>query len=182
MKFFADFETNGLFKNSHPLSIGVIVTNDDLKEIDRFQTMISIPEKTKWSEEAAAVHGYTQEQCINAPDRRMMAYALNGFIASYGSVTNKDEFIFHARNNFDWNILISWLMDYNGCLKCSNNLVPVSTIDLIKEHGLQVTENNKLDTWMKYLEHNFKHHDAMSDAEACLVLYRWIAKEKQGIL
>lgn len=174
MKFLIDFETTDL-KTRCPIQVGLIVLNNKLDSIFEFESLIKPYPSAVWDEGAERVHGIKQTDLEYAPSIEQAGLMLAGVFKCHESWVHPNEIVFHARGNFDIEILnnlmvMAGLFGQGMPLKwCTYN-----TLKEARKHNL--FDKYALSYIAAKLDFKYKAHDALSDCRAMLRLLREIKK------
>jgi len=187
-----DLETTGLNPwRNEILTLCTIVVDENLKEIDRV-TLNRRPEFLGfWSEEAEKVHKISIDETNDFDDSKTFISKYIKFLRNI-SPDGGYSFVCHAfpfKNKvdlFDFNFVFSlfWQHDRRASFY---NLFPEkklrSTITRNKKDALDNwgVENQKLDTWMDFLNiEKTNHHNAEFDSEVCLEVLKYQLKAEKN--
>ena len=165
MNFVAiDFETANEKRNS-PCSIGIVVVEDG-QIIEKIHYLIK-PKEMRFMPINIGIHGIRPSMVENELE----------FDEIWGKIKHYfDKTLVVAHNAaFDISVLRSTLNLY-GIESPSFNYI--CTMKLSRNFYSEL-ENAKLNTVNKFLEYEFKHHDALADALACSNILLNISKELQ---
>lgn len=178
--FVVDCETTGLCPIRNDLiSIGIVVLDDKLKEIDSFYAKAK-PDLYKWMNEgsvATHVHGFALSEMLFFPERIVMIKSMMNFLVKYLDPSHTPRPLFyHALHGFDY-LFIDWIfrkenLEYS-LYKIFTFPTSHSTVLLARSLGY---EGNKLDQWASRLSENFHHHNALDDANMCAKILQYILK------
>lgn len=174
MKIIIDFETCNLSQR-HPIQIGLLVVNDDLKEVFAFESLIKLLKNSQWDEKAEAVHGISKSKLKHAPDTELVGLAIAGIFKMYESPVHNVQLCWHAQSDFDLKIL-NELMMRAGTIGRGMPIKyePYNTMKQARKHNLY--DSYSLPNIMKVLEYEYDAHDALSDCRATLRLMQELRK------
>lgn len=178
-----DFECTGKYPGrSEPLTIGLVVADEDFSVVDVFHRGIKPECPHQWSEEAEAIHGISWARSQKFADQKEVALDMVSFLEAIG---RDFTFVCHAlpfgsqMNTFDRNVLFYWL-HYNEMRVPYYKLFPeekmISTIKAkrklaTEEYGIK---NQRLDSWIEKLDLEKRNkHSALDDAMICLEVLKY---------
>lgn len=170
--FFIDIESTGFDPIRNDVtSLGAIVTDSSLNELNAFYTTVK-PDMNKFvSDEALSVSGFTRANLMIHTPQRDACIAFMKFLKPYVELFPQI-MVTHSLNNFDWRF-VDWLFrkqELNYSLyKILRYDYQESTIKMGRDAGYQT---NKLNEWADRLNMTFNHHNALDDARMCLEIYR----------
>lgn len=150
-----DFETaNASLASACSLGISIY---EDGEILDSFEWYLK-PHQRYFYFTNSHIHGIYEEDVINEKE----------FVYYYDELAKivKDSVLIAHNANFDICVLNA-LCDTYGLDRFKNNYLDTVKIARIVYPELY---NHKLDTVAKYLDFNFKHHNAKSDSYACLMI------------
>jgi len=177
-RFFAwtDFETTGLSEQDRPIELAIIMTDEQLNEVDRFQSLIRmnhpdqfmgslVGQTPVWlpkAQEAAKVHKIKASEILDAPLARFVGIDLIKFLAQYGGNTGRKKPILVSDNpRFEDQMLNALVVESGVKVKHSLYYNMWSPIMLTTALGLGRPKKN---------------HRAMGDVEGMLGHVRKAAK------
>ncbi|MCK4662830.1 MAG: 3'-5' exonuclease [Bacteroidales bacterium] len=151
-----DFETASHY---HICAVG-IVTVEDGKIIDEFHSLIQ-PPNNEYNWHNIQVHGITEEDTADAPFFNEVYQEIKKRL--YGRT------IVAHNESFDRNVLIKTMADYGidySDLNINNHWD--CTLKIYRTKGFQPAN---LSACCKLMNISLNHHEALSDARACAILY-----------
>ena len=179
--FFFDVETTGFDPIRNDLiSLCVIVTDKELKPVATFSDTCR-PQMNKFiSDDACKIHGFSREMMAKFQPRKQFLKKLLWFLNDFRTPDQLETLVFHALRNFDWNFL-EWCfkkeeLQYSLYKMFDGNKL-ISTITMARGAGYS---HNGLKIWADRLCFDLKHHDADSDTECCLGVYKYLQGEMNG--
>ena len=190
MKFVCDLETTGLDPiRNDIIEICLLAVNEENNIVGEFHRQVcpEVINALTWSRVAEAVHGYTPEQASEFPPRRKVLLELLHFLEPFKCQVNTPrEFICHALPErigkgwpyFDYYFL-EWAFrkekwEYSFWKVFSPQKI-TSTITMARTFSGN-HKGHKLNKWAKHIGFDLNHHEAKSDAYACLELYKYFLK------
>lgn len=185
MKAFIDFETTGLDPLSEPLTLGMLLTNEDLDIISEHEIKFR---PTGWSEEAEKIHGISRTTALNFPDPK------EGLAKIKEIVPENTTIICHSNPNMFLNnkYLGSYYFDV-GVMKIlferhelyheyfKHFVKSESTHAMARDYFKGIVDRPRklsLDSLCDYFGIELKHHNAMSDVWACYKLYKIMQQQQ----
>jgi len=183
MKCFVDIESSGFVPFKHEaLTASFILTDEKLREIDE-KTFKFRPEcKHTWSEDAAAIHGFTWDNALLFPDKKSSTTDLINWLYSVG---DSYSFICHALsrssrlNLFDYQHLFAlfWEQEKRSDFYRLFPEQKVQTTMLRSKKEAQQRygiDSQRLESWAKKLGiDNTLHHQSEHDTRVCLEIYKY---------
>ena len=166
LNMFCDFETTGKWADSdYVIAIACIVDEKVFYEKCK-------PLKFK-DNMASNIHGISYFEMQRSKDAIEMFVEL---IKWFKSINNSDyafNFIAHQPNGFDWNMICATIfqldddtLTYKWRRLFHGNIY--STFDMSRSMGYK---KNSLKHWQARLNFELDHHDALSDARACKIIW-----------
>ena len=184
MNFFIDVETTGFDYLSNCV-IELACACEINGELKTFNQKIRPLSKAKWSVGAERVHGISYDQAANFTHPKIACHDFLGFLeqlAPYERYGLPHHFWYHGNNAFDWHFVAGLFLKQDLLFELRKYLqgsYVFSTIDLAK-NKLQLT-NYKLSTVCDYLDIELNHHQALSDAQACMEIHRRLVNENKTL-
>lgn len=198
VRIVVDVETTGLDPIVNDIiDISLFVINDQFEIIDEFrQTVKPDPiNSITWDQEAQNVHGYTKKDVSVFMNRKKFCIKLLHFLVPHKNEDNSPlEFICHAlpekffdpnRKQFSWPHIdyhfLEWAFRKENLERSffkvfsTNNIT--STIKLARKHTGN-HRGHKLNVWAENIGFKLDHHNAKSDALACLELYKYFMENQ----
>lgn len=206
LNFVIDLETSGACPIRNGIvSICAIACDENLNPIDEFVMKVkpTFLNSFTWSAKAQEIHGFSYMEVMNNHiNNDVFCYQFLLWLAKYKNENNASHnFICHASNTgwfnhkdkeqvwpwIDWNFLehafrkaflenrseMVWslfkIFNPTYCLK--------STIKMGREAGYG---KNDLKSWAQRINFKLDHHDARSDAYACLAVYKYLISRGQN--
>jgi DNA polymerase III epsilon subunit-like protein len=184
MYFFCDIETTGRIPWRHEiLSLAGIVTDEKFNEIDRIILYNKPLAEGVWDEGAEKIHGITLERARAFPHPNDNLDRLDDFLCGIQR-SGQYHFICHAlpfkgrMDLFDRNFVFAWYFTNNKRDRYYHNFPEAkvrSTIirspkEAAKRWGV---ENQKLGTWARRLGIKLNHHEAVSDTECLIQVFKY---------
>jgi len=130
------------------------------------------------SDESIKIHGFSRNQMANFQPRKDFLMNLLWFLNEFRTPDQTETLVFHANGNFDWRFL-DWCFRKEelhwSLYKMIDGTKLVSTLKMARDAGYS---HNKLNVWADRLSFDLKHHDAKSDTECCMEIYKFL---KRGI-
>jgi DNA polymerase-3 subunit epsilon len=153
-----DFETATGYRNS-ACAIGIVTINNG-KIVDEYHTLIQPPDNAYWSQNIR-VHGITSRDTYSAPTFNEIFPEIEKRI--------KNRVVVAHNESFDRSVLKN-TMSYYGLDYYGLNLADrwECTMKIYKAKGF--TPYN-LGACCREMNIPLKHHDALSDARGCAILY-----------
>lgn len=198
-KFIVDLEFTGLDPITNDvIEMAVIVVNEENEVVDKFHSNMApeiINEKT-WDIKAQEIHAITPSEARRFPNRRDVAISFLHFLVPYKDEKNfPREFICHAlpdkffdkkTKKWSWPYIdyffLEWVFRKENLhfsfFKVFSQGKLTSTIKMAREFTGE-RRGHKLNIWAKRLGIELKHHEAMSDAMACLEIYKYLSSKKE---
>lgn len=180
--FFLDLETTGFDPiRNDVLTLCVVVTDLDCKPVATFYEKCR-PKIDKFvTDESCKIHGFSRQQMAKFPPRIETLKKLLWFLNDYRTPDQYENLIFHANGNFDWRFL-EWCFrkeDLHFSLwKMFDHRFLHSTLKMARAAGYS---KNKLSDWAERLGFDLDHHNAKSDTECCVEIYKYLNGNK-GLL
>lgn len=196
MKIFFDGEFSGLDPiRNYLLTFCAILTDDDENEIDSFygECRPEVINETTWDIEAQKIHKITPERAKGFPPTKETILRFMYFLQPHAKFGFN--FVCHAlpEKFFDpirkqWSFphidyhFLYWAFrklgwQYSFYKVFSDDRIE-STITMAREHT-GVHRGHNLKKWAGVIGFELEHHNAASDAKACLALYKYINERKQ---
>jgi DNA polymerase III epsilon subunit-like protein len=178
--FSLDLETTGFCPiRNDVISIGLIVLDSQLKEIESIYLKVR-PDHYAWMSDdnvATHVHGFKLSEMLFFEERRSVIVKLMNFLKPFKHEINLPRPLFyHATNAFDY-LFLEWFFRKENLQysfwKIFNHQSSHSTVLLTRSLGF---EGNKLNQWADRLSVSFNHHNALDDARMCAKILQYILK------
>lgn len=178
MLAFIDTEVTGFSRIKHDvIELACIITDNDYDVKGIFNER-SQPGTKHWTAGAEKIHGITRESLRDAPSPSAFTDMFDRFVTSTkGTCSEPLQFISHDKNRFDYKWVeqlyyFYFTKEYQfGFNRHFSHKRAVSTIDLAKSSRYTYS-NYKLGTLADYHDIELDSHVALSDARACLELYK----------
>lgn len=179
--FVTDIETTGFSPNKNDIIelAGIIVKKegDNLKYIDSFCERCRPYSIDSWTAGAEMIHKIRMDEAFTFQHPRKMLINLLKFLLPYKHDDNLPLlFICHAKNKFDYKFIKNAFLKeglINSFHKVFSENNYESTIDLASKYkDVLGVDNLKLSTLADYFNVELSHHEAFSDANACLEIYK----------
>jgi len=185
-----DIETDGFSHNKNNILelAGVIAVkkNNQYEIIDQFCQRCRPYDFKHWSVGAEKIHKITMSEAKAAQHPRKMLINFMKFLKPY-KAENNDPILFidHSKNRFDYKFIKHLFMKeelLQSFWRVFKEDHHKSTVDLIKkyQHILGLPDA-KLSTAADYFNIELDHHNALSDAIACIKLFQILENYKIGI-
>jgi len=194
--FVIDVETTNLTAGKgEMLTLGLVVTDDELNITFEKEYKFKPVEKHQWCKIAQSVHGISWKEAQKFPEARE---SFDSFINDCTRISDKDNTflchsaaIFGGLNYIDYQFLM-----YTARYLCKEKNSYVNKIDkLFPANKVKSTilkspkqaklyygvEDQKLKTWIKKLNLKGKHHSAIDDARFCLEVYKYQQRHEQEL-
>jgi DNA polymerase III epsilon subunit-like protein len=176
--FIADIESSGFCPiRNDVISLGLIVADQSLNKVDEIYLKFrpDIYKGVSGENVASHVHGFLLSEMVLFPDRRDSLIDLLMFLKKYKDKDNHPQpFLFHALKGFDY-FFLEWCFRKENAeysfYKVFDMKKIYSSIELARSLNYQ---GNKLSEWASRLNLKFNHHNALSDADMCLNVFKFI--------
>ena len=179
--FVTDIETTGFSpkKNDIIELAGIIVkkNGDDFELIDSFSENCRPYSRSTWTVGAEMIHKIGIHEAFSFQHPRKMLINFLKFLLPYKHSDNLPLlFVCHAKNKFDYKFIKEAFekeMLVSSFNKVFSEKKYESTIDIAQKYKSALgVENLKLPTLAEYFDIKLNHHEATSDANACLEIYK----------
>lgn len=176
--FFCDLETSGLDPiRNDVVSLCIMVTDSEFNIMGTFYETCK-PEFNKfYSEKAEEIHGFSRAELSGFQSRKKMLISLLHFLNEFRSPGQYHPFIYHALKGFDWKFVVNAFEKENmrwSFYKMFNWNFTESTVEMARNAGYI---GNKLNEWADRMGFELDHHDARSDTECCLEVYKYLRRK-----
>jgi DNA polymerase III epsilon subunit-like protein len=171
--FFSDVETTGFDPiRNDIISLCLIVTDREFNRVGMFYETCR-PEFNKfYSVEAEKIHGFNRSQLESFQPRRKLAINLLKFLAPFRTPGKFHPYIYHALKYFDFRFT-DWMYRKENLqwsfYKMFDERFTQSTITMARNMGYSP---NKLNDWADRIGFDLNHHDAQSDTECLVEVYK----------
>lgn len=175
MNFFIDVETTGFdYLSNCIIELACVYESDG--EIISFCERSQHLSDHFWGKDAEAIHGISLDEINKYQSPSELCTRFLNFLENahpYKRYRLCANMWYHGKNGFDWRMLMGLFLKQDLIFELrrylNDNLV-FSTLGLAKEK-LQLP-NYKLNTICQALDIELNHHEALSDALACMHIHR----------
>lgn len=175
---FNDVETTGFCPvRNDVVSAAFIVTDKKLDIKDKFYIEVR-PEFNKfYSERAEEIHGFNKEKLKTFMPRKEACIKILTFLKPFKDPkSNPRPFIFHANRNFDYKFIDQMFRKESLQYSLWKVIEGGNLISTLKMARAANYKSNKLSEWASRLGVDLIHHNAMSDTNTCLEIYKHLTR------
>lgn len=168
-----DIETTGFNQSKNDIiQLAAVLMDNDFNIIKEFNEFMKPVYPQYWSVKAEKIHRISIEKAMQFQDRRLALIKLMHLVKEYIDLFPL-AFIYHGKGGFDYRFLKDKFISEGLVSKFEmmfNSDQVESTVEMASKYLF--SEDYKLSTLCKKFNIELNHHDALSDARACALIYR----------